>query len=94
MYGLDISTATLKNTDTDSNIKQVSNMYIQGASVYDTAIYKHPNCTLKTFGNPLYEVGDTISVGVYDVLILEENLVFTGGLKCTLKGVAKDNEAN
>ena len=94
MYGLDISTATLKDTDTDSNVKQVSNMYIQGASVYDTEIFKHPNCTIKTFGNPIYEVGDTISVGVYDVLILEENLVFTGGLKCTLKGVAKDNEAN
>ena len=94
MYGLDISTATLKDADTDSNIKQVSNMYIQGASVYDTDIYKHPNCTLKTFGNPLYEVGDTIRCGPYYVLILEENLVFTGGLKCTLKGVAKDNEAN
>ncbi|WP_410495010.1 hypothetical protein QTL86_12730 [Cellulosilyticum sp. ST5] len=93
MYGLDISTATLKNTDTDSNIKQVSNMYIQSATVYDTEIYKHPNCTLKTFGNPLYEVGDTIAIDVYDVLILEENLVFNGGLKCTLKGVAKDNEA-
>lgn len=94
MYGLDISTATLKDTDTDSNIKQLSNMYIQGASVYDTTIYKHPNCTLKTYGNPIYEVGDTIAVGVYDVLILEENLVFNGGLKCTLKGVAKDNEIN
>lgn len=94
MYGLDISTATLKDTDTDSNIKQVSNMYIQGASVYDTTIYKHPNCTLKTFGNPIYEVGDTIRCSPYDVLILEENLVFNGGLKCTLKGVAKDNEAN
>lgn len=94
MYGLDISTATLKNTDTDSNIKQVSNMYIQGASVYDTTIYKHPNCTVKTFGNPIYEVGDTITIGAYDVLILEENLVFAGGLKCTLKGVAKDNEAD
>lgn len=94
MYGLDISTATLKDTDTDSNIKQVSNMYIQGASVYDTEIFKHPNCTLKTFGNPLYEVGDTIRCAPYDVLILEENLVFSGGLKCTLKGVAKDNEIN
>lgn len=94
MYGLDISTATLKDTDTDSNIKQVSNMYIQGASVYDTTIYRHPNCTLKTYGNPIYEAGDTIAVGVYDVLILEENLVFNGGLKCTLKGVAKDNEVN
>ena len=94
MYGLDISTATLKDTDTDSNIKQVSNMYIQSASVYDTEIFKHPNCTLKTFGNPLYEVGDTIRCVPYDVLILEENIVFNGGLKCTLKGVAKDNEAN
>ncbi len=94
MYGLDISTATLKDTDTDSNIKQIANMYIQGTTVYDTTIYKHPNCTLKTFGNPLYEVGDTLSVGVYGVLILEENLVFNGGLKCTLKGVAKDNEIN
>ena len=94
MYGLDISTATLKDTDTDSNIKQIANMYIQGVSVYDTEIFKHPNCTLKTFGNPLYEVGDTIRCAPYDVLILEENLVFSGGLKCTLKGVAKDNEAN
>lgn len=94
MYGLDISTAILKDTDTDSNIKQVSNMYIQSASVYDTEIFKHPNCTIKTFGNPLYEVGDTIAIGVYDVLILEENLVFSGGLKCTIKGVAKDNEVN
>lgn len=94
MYGLDIKTATLKDTDTDSNIKQVSNMYIQSAAVYDTSIYKHPNCTIKTFANPLYEVGDTITVGAYDVLILEENIVFNGGLKSTLKGVAKDNEIN
>lgn len=89
MYGLDISESTLKDTDTDSNTKQISNMYIQSASVYDTEIFKHPNCTLKTFGNPIYEVGDTIRVGDYDVLILEENLEFNGGLKCTLKGVAK-----
>ena len=94
MYGLDINTATLKNTDTDSKCKQIANMYIQSASVYNTEIYKHPNCTLKTFGNPLYEVGDTLKCGPYNVLILEENLVFTGGLKCTLKGVARDNEAN
>lgn len=89
MLGLDISESTLKDTDTDSNTKQISNMYIQGAAVYDTEIFKHPNCTLKTFGNPLYEVGDTIRVGEYDVLILEENIVFSGGLKSTLKGVAK-----
>lgn len=89
MYGLDISESTLKDTDTDNNIKQISNMYIQSASVYDTEIFKHPNCTLKTFGNPLYEVGDTMRCGDYDVLILEENLVFNGGLKSTIKGVAK-----
>lgn len=89
MYGLDISESTLKDTDTDSNTKQISNMYIQGSSVYDTRIFKYPNCTIKTFGNPLYEVGDTIRVGDYDVLILEENIVFSGGLRGTLKGVAK-----
>lgn len=94
MLGLDISESTLKDTDTDSNTKQISNMYIQSASVYNTEIFKHSNCTLKTFGNPLYEVGDTIRCGEYDVLILEENIVFGGGLKSTLKGVAKPNEVN
>lgn len=94
MYGLDIAETTLKDTDTDSNIKQISNMYIQSASVYNTEIFKHPNCTIKTFGNPLYEVGDTVRIGKYDVLILEENIVFNGGLKSTLKGVARLNETN
>lgn len=89
MYGLDISESTLKDTDTDSNIKQISNMYIQSRSFYDVEIFKHPNCTLRTFGNPLYDIGDTVRVGKYDVLILEENIVFNGGLKSTIKGVAK-----
>lgn len=90
MYGLDISTATLKDTDTDIKCKQVSNMYIQSATVYDTRIYKYPNCTLRTFGNPLYEVGDTLAIGDKQVLILEETLTFNGGLKGTLKGVVLD----
>lgn len=94
ILGLDISETTLKNTDTDNNVKQISNMYIQSASVYDTNIFKYPNCTIKTFGNPLYEVGDTVRCGEYDVLILEENLVFQGGLKSTLKGVARKYETD
>lgn len=94
MYGLDIAETTLKDTDNDSNVKQISNMYIQSTAIYDTEIYKRPNCTVKTFGNPLYQIGDTIRVGEYDVLILEETLTFNGGLKATLKGVAKEHETN
>lgn len=89
MYGLDISEATLKDTNTDSNVKQISNMYVQSAAVYDTKIFKSPNCTMKTFGNPLYEVGDTLQVGDKQVLILEENISFNGGLKANMKGVVK-----
>lgn len=89
-FGFDVTESTLENTDSDNDVKQISNMYIQSPTAYDTNIFKNPNCTLKTFGNPLYEIGDTIQIGDKLVLILEENLVFNGGLKCTLKGVVKD----
>lgn len=86
-FGYNVAESTLKNTDNDSNIKQISNMYIQSATVYDKRIFLNPNCTIKDFGNPLYEIGDTITVGDNTVLILEQNLVFQGGLKGTTKGV-------
>lgn len=86
-FGYDIAESTLNDTDNDSNIKQISNMYIQSATAYDTRIFMNPNCTIKMFGNPLYEIGDTIECGDDTVLLLEENLVFNGGLKATLKGV-------
>lgn len=86
-FGYNVAESTLKNTDNDSNIKQISNMYIQSAAVYDKRIYLNPNCTIRDFGNPLYEIGDTITVGDNTVLILEQNLVFGGGLKGTTKGV-------
>ena len=86
-FGYDVAESTLKETDADSNIKQISNMYIQSATAYDTRIFLNPNCTIKMFGNPLYEVGDTVQFGDDLVLLLEETLTFGGGLKETLKGV-------
>lgn len=85
--GLDINESTLSNGDTDSNCKQINNMYIQSSSVYDTRIYKNPNASIKYRGNPAYEVGDTITVEGQKVLITEHKLTYNGGLKGTIKGV-------
>ena len=86
-FGFEVSESTLKDTDTDSDIKQITNMYIQSPTAYDTRIYKGANCTIEDFGNPLIEVGDTIVFEDKTILVTEQNLKYNGGLKGTTKGV-------
>ena len=86
-FGLDVNEATLSGTATDSNCKNVTNLYIQSPTVYDHRIYLNPSCRIKYRGNPLYEVGDTIDIDGDRILILEHILNFNGALKGTMKGV-------
>lgn len=86
-YGLDVNESTLSNTSTDSNVRNITNMYIQSATVYDDRIYKNSSCSIRYRGNPLYEVGDTIDIAGDKILIIEHTLNFNGALKGTMKGV-------
>lgn len=85
--GMDINESTITEQSTDSNCRQVSNIYIQASAVYDTRIYKNKNCTVRYFGNPLIEVGDTISIDDDKVLVVEHSIKYSGGLKGSIKGV-------
>ena len=88
LYGSSIENTSILDTSTDntSKVKVVNNMYIQSAAVYDSKIYKANGIEISYFGNPLIEVGDTISIDGMNVLVLEHTLKFTGGLRGTIKG--------
>lgn len=88
-FGADIAAASTleSNTDNDSNIKVINNMYIQGAAVYNTRIYKNKDIDISYFGNPLIEVGDTVEIDSLKVLVIEHTLKFSGGLRGNIKGV-------
>lgn len=84
--GLDF--ATISNFDeAESNSKIINNMYIQSPNLYDSRIYLNDNITINYTGNPLIEVGDTVSIDGLQVLVIEHELKFTGGLRGTMKGV-------
>lgn len=87
--GIDIKEASAleATTENNSNIKVINNLYIQGPSIYDTRIYKSKNISIKYFGNPLIEVGDTITIDGITVLVIEHSLKYSGGLRGTIKGV-------
>ena len=77
--------------DTTNKIKNVQNIYIQDKDVissYDTRIYTNPSVEVQYRGNPILEVGDTISIEeIGDVLICEHVLKFDGALSGEIKGV-------
>lgn len=93
LYGSSIENTSIlyANTDNTNKIKVVNNMYIQSAAVYDSKIYKSNDIEISYFGNPLIEVGDTVSIDGMNVLVLEHTLKFTGGLKGTIKGAIEWN---
>lgn len=81
-------------TVTDGSITYIENPYIQttdNVGFLDTTIYEGVRYKLEYRGNPLYEVGDTISVdGIGDMLIYKRTLNFNGGLNGVLEAVLVD----
>lgn len=93
IYGSSIENTSILDASTDntSKVKVVNNMYIQSAAAYDSKIYKSNDIEISYFGNPLIEVGDTVSIDGMNVLVLEHTLKFTGGLRGTIKGAIECN---
>ena len=90
LFGSDISTLTVVQDSSDERVKIINNQYIQGPAVYDKYIYFSKDADIKYRGNPLYEIGDTITADEETILIIEHSLSYNGALSGTIKGVVID----